>query len=236
MVKKELTPDCLLIDFIKATGIFSEGYFAEREIMFYTPLGGSNNDIGVAAKQLHMIDPEFAFPVLFDYVKLAVAYLLVGHKMPNLDKIKYTSDRHIVPNNYLRFVSGQDIEVFDVAEALDDLVLYSVQLGAEYLHVLKVVEEHLEEALTLLNSRPLEKWIRRNFSILKQYVQRIPTARWYKHYMIRTNYHPNIDRVYNDNVFEYAAMLKVDDMIDRYDDILACLNANTMEFLDDNCL
>lgn len=223
--------------FVIATGLFTKSEYRleypRRDC--YTPLSNPANDVHIGIRQLMLTDRANSYPILMDYIRNTIAYLLVGHTLLDVNSIVYTLQDKLCPSVFTERKTKQ-IEVYDVAEALDDVTLYSAQLGIEYLRLIGLITENIDAAIESIDtSWDFKHNVWHNFKILKDYARRLLMSRWYRVYL--ENNFPNPDYVrIREDCFNYIKDTSAEDFIKEYPDIKKCISEHPDYFFDNKCL
>lgn len=237
-VRTEKLSDIPATKFIIATGLFTKEEFDMKYSKdgCYAPLRNPANDVRVSMKQLMNVDPENAYPILMDYMRMTIGSLLVGQKPANVTDVYFNFERKLCPNAFTAFPKTVKIEIYDVAEVLDDLTLYSAQLGAEYLRLISILVNNIETALKEDDkSFEFKNKVRHNYCVLMDYARRLLLSRWYRVYLENNFPNPALVRI-QENSFNYISSVIVDNLLKEYVDIKKCVNEHPEFFYDNGCL
>lgn len=237
-VRTETILDLQATRFIIATGLFKEDEFAmeSRKNGCYAPLRNPASDVRISMKQLMNTDPENAYPILMDYIRMVVASLLVGQRPARVNDICFNFEKKMCPNVFTAFPKIVEFEIYDAAEVLDDLTLYSAQLGVEYLRLISILIDNLDSFIDDFDATwDFKHKVWHNFYMLKSYARRLILSRWYRVYLENSLPNPAYTRIRED-CFQYINSLSADDFIKEYPDIKKCISEHPDYFFDNKCL
>lgn len=236
--RKETTFDIPATKFIIATGLFRSEEFdmAPRKDGCYAPLRNPADDVRTAMKQLMNVDPKNAYPILMDYIRMTVGSLLLGQSPAKVHNVYFNFNKKLCPNAFTAFPESVEFEVYDAAEVLDDLTLYSAQLGVEYLRLMSIISENLDNACkTVETSQDFENKVWHNFQMLRTYAKRLLMSRWYRVYLENNQPSPDYNRL-RENSFAYIHSYSADEFIKEHAAIKNCINVHPEFFYHNGCL